>query len=55
MYLYIEKDKIPTDSATLIEEGLRRIQYFMKKNLTGDYTRILAKANTQSLNDLSID
>ena len=28
---------VPTDSATLIEEGLRRIQYFMKKNLTGDY------------------
>ena len=28
-------NKIPTDSATLIEEGL--IQYFMKKNLTGDY------------------
>ena len=30
-----------------IEEGLRRIQYFKKKNLTGDYTRILVKANTE--------
>ena len=39
----------------LIEEGFRRIQYFSKKILTGNYTRILVKSKHKSLNDLSID
>ena len=43
------------DLGLIIEEGFRRIQYFSKKILTGNYTRILVKSKHKSLNDLSID
>ena len=39
--------KVPLKLPRTIEEGLRRNQYFAKKNLTGDYSMILVKANTE--------
>ena len=51
----IEVALMPDTVKHAVEEGFRRIQYFSKKILTGNYTRILVKSKHKSLNDLSID